>query len=172
MQMAIRAERPADLGPIAAVTRKAFRDHPFSQLTEHRIVRALREAGALTLSLGATSDATVVGYVVVPPVALDGRDDAWCGLGPVSEWPAHRRRGVGSMLIHDGLARLRARGAQGCGAQGDPLYYRRFGFARHSPLRLPGVPADHFMALAFAAALPTETVTYHPASAVAPNTAA
>ncbi len=50
MQMAIRAKRPADLGSIEAVTRAAFRDHPFSQQTGHLIVRTLHAAGALTLS--------------------------------------------------------------------------------------------------------------------------
>jgi putative acetyltransferase len=48
--MASRAERPADLGSIEAVTRAAFRDYRFSRQTEHLIVRALRAAGALTLS--------------------------------------------------------------------------------------------------------------------------
>jgi putative acetyltransferase len=164
--MAIRAERPADLGPIAAVTRAAFRDHPFSQQTEHRIVRALREAGALTLSLVATIDVTMVGHVAFSPVTVDGRDEGWYGPGPVSVWPERQRRSIGSALIRAGLAGLRAQGAQGCVVLGDPRYYRRFGFAPHPPLQLPGAPADHFKALAFAAALPAGTAAYRPAAAV------
>jgi putative acetyltransferase len=135
-------------------------------------VRALGAAGALTLSLVATSGEVVVGQVAFSPVTVDGRNEGWYGLGPVSVWLAQQRRGIGSALIRDGLARLRAQGAQGCVALGDPLYYRRVGFAPPAPLRLLGVPADHFMALAFAATLPTGTVAYHPAFAVAPDDAA
>ncbi|AUB85238.1 GNAT family N-acetyltransferase [Candidatus Thiodictyon syntrophicum] len=99
--MAIRAERPADLGSIEAVTRAAFRDHPFSQQTGHLIVRTLHAAGALTLSLEATIEGAVVGRVAFSPVTVDGRDDGWYRLGPASVWPAQQRRGIGSALIRD-----------------------------------------------------------------------
>ena len=119
-QMAIRAEQPADCGSIGAITRAAFRDHPFSQQTEHRIVRALRAADALSLSLVATIDEAVVGHAAFSPITVDGRDEGWFGLGPVSVWPNRQRRGIGSALIRDGLARLCAQGAQGLRGVGRP----------------------------------------------------
>jgi putative acetyltransferase len=88
----------------------------------------------LTLSLVATIDGAVVGHLAFSPVTLDGRDEAWYGLAPVSGWPQRQRCGIGSALIPDGLARLRAQGTRGCVVLGDTLYYRHFGFAPHSPL--------------------------------------
>jgi len=38
------------VGAVAGIMIGVFRDHPFSRQTEHRIVRALRAVGALTLS--------------------------------------------------------------------------------------------------------------------------
>jgi len=54
-------------------------------------------------------------------------------------------------------------GAAGCVVLGDPAYYRRFGFAVQPGLVLPGVPADHFMALPFGPARPQGAVAYHAA---------
>jgi len=38
---------------------------------------------------------------------VDGRDAGWYGLGQVSVCPERQRRGIGSAVIRDGLARLR-----------------------------------------------------------------
>ncbi len=70
---------------------------------------------------------TVVGHLAFFPVTLDRQDAGWYGLAPGSVSPAHQRRGSGSALIRDGLACLRAPGAQDCVVRGDPLYNRRFG---------------------------------------------
>src|SRR3546814_17606071 len=55
-------------------------------------------------------------------------------------------QGVGSMLVVEGLARLRGRGAAGCVVLGEPHYYRRFGFGPDASLVLPDVPPASFMA--------------------------
>jgi hypothetical protein len=60
--MAIRAEQPADGGPLSAVTCAVFRNHPCSRRTEQRSGRARRGAGALTRSLVVTLGVTVVGH--------------------------------------------------------------------------------------------------------------
>jgi putative acetyltransferase len=78
-------------------------------------------------SLVVTIDVTVVGHLAFSPVTLERRDEGWYGLDPGSVSPAHQRRGSGSALIRDSLARRRAPGAQGCVVRGDPLYNRRFG---------------------------------------------
>jgi putative acetyltransferase len=101
---------------------------PFSRQTEHQIVRGLREAGALKLSLVATMDGRVVGHVAFSPVMVGAQDPGWWGIGPVSVAPAHQRSGIGSSLIRSGLRRLRESGVAGCVVLGDPAHYGRFGF--------------------------------------------
>jgi putative acetyltransferase len=91
LHFVVREETPDDIEPIDAVTRAAFRDHPFSHQTEHLIVRGLREAGALNLSLVATMAGRVVGHVAFSPVTIGAQHSAWCGLGPVSVMPAQQR---------------------------------------------------------------------------------
>lgn len=163
LHLVVRDEAPDDIGPIDVVTRAAFRDHPFSRQTEHLIVRGLREAGALPLSLVATVEGRVVGHVAFSPVTVAAQELPWCGLGPVSVMPAHQRSGIGSALICSGLRRLRERGVAGCVVLGDPGYYGRFGFAPQAGLVYPGPPAEHFMALALDGVVPTGEVRYHPA---------
>lgn len=163
LHFAIREESADDLEAIDVVTRDAFRTHPFSRQTEHRIVRALRAAGALSLSLVATVDGDAIGHAAFSPVSIDGASGVWWGLGPVSVTPVRQRSGVGSALIRRGLRRLAERGVAGCVVLGDPAYYRRLGFGPSGDLRYPGPPADHFMAWAVEGALPAGQVNYHAA---------
>ena len=58
------------------------------------------------------------------------------------------------MLIREGLARLKARGARGCVLVGDPAYYRRFGFRSPTGLVHEGVPPEVFLALPFDGPVP------------------
>jgi len=159
----IRPETPADASAIEALTLAAFRDAEHTSHNEQDIVRALREAGALTLSLVAEMDGVVVGHVAISPVSIADGATGWFGLGPISVRPAQQGTGVGSRLMRAALDQLRAQGAAGCVVLGEPAYYGRFGFRAEPALVFPGVPAMYFQALAFQGALPSGTVTYHPA---------
>jgi putative acetyltransferase len=160
----LRRERPGDFDALDDLIGRAFAGHPQSDGSESRIVRELRAAGALTLSLVAIDDSrAVVGHVAFSPIVLSDATSAWYGLAPVSVEPARQRGGIGSALVREGLARLRALGAAGCVVLGDPAYYGRFGFALRSELVYPHGPADHFQALAFAGPFPRAEVTYHAA---------
>ncbi len=161
--LVIRDEAPGDEAAIDRVTQAAFRDHPFSRQTEHRIVRGLREAAALRLSLVALLDGDVVGHIAFSGVTIGGLDRGWWGLGPVSVLPAHQRAGIGGALVRSGLRRLGERDVPGCVVLGDPAYYRRFGFAPQPALVLPGPPPGHFMAVALSGAVPRGEVSYHAA---------
>ena len=163
----VRDERADDRDAIRSVVAAAFADHPHSQQTEHRIVDALRAADALSLSRVATRDQAVLGHIAFSPIRIDDADGAWYGMGPVAVAPAEQGRGIGRALIEDGLAQLRALGAQGCVVAGDPAYYGRFGFRHEAALRYPGLPPEYFMALALAGAVPAGTVRYHEAFDVA-----
>lgn len=161
--MFIRGETPADVQAIEAVTIAAFRDAPHTSHTEQFIVRALRRAGALTLSLVAEVKGSVVGHVAASPVTISDGSAGWQGLGPLSVQPEHQHRGIGTRLMQEMLSGLRAGGAPGCVLLGEPEWYARFGFGPLPGLLLPGVPPDYFLALPFGTHKPRGTVSYHPA---------
>ena len=165
--MEIRAERPEDAEAIRQVTAAAFAPMPYSAGTEPRIVDALRDAGALTLSLVAEREGRVVGHIAFSPVLIDGQASGWYGLGPVSVAPALQRQGIGDALIREGLQRLKDLGAGGCVLLGDPGYYARFGFETDPRLTYAGGPAEDFQRLTLREPQPTGDVSYHPAFDVA-----
>jgi len=165
MTLTLRPETPADAAAIEAVTRAAFLVHPHSRQTEQFIIRDLRAAGALSLSLVAEEAGRVVGHIAFSPVNLaDGTPD-WYGMGPVSVVPERQGRGIGSALVEAGLARLRKRGARGCLLVGEPAFYGRFGFTPATGLELEGVPPAVFLALSFGAPPPRGKVAFHAAFA-------
>ena len=157
----LRNEIPADVGAITEVTMAAFETLAISQQTEQFVVAALRAAGALTVSLVAEAGGRVIGHIGFSPVVLSDGTPAWYGLGPVSVLPPFQRQGVGRALIQEGLARLKALGAQGCCLVGHPGYYQQFGFRNTQELVLEGVPPEVFFALSFDGHVPRGTVTFH-----------
>lgn len=161
--MDIRDETPADLPAITEVTIAAFKTLAVSNQTEHFIVETLRAAKALTVSLVAEVDGRVVGHIAFSPVTMSDGTPGWYGLGPVSVLPELQRQGIGSALIREGLARLKALGAQGCCLVGHPGYYSRFGFRNVAGLGLEGVPPEAFFTLVFSGPMPRGNVSFHEA---------
>ena len=161
--MIIRTETPQDYDAIKQVNIDAFANHPFSQQTEHLIVAALRDAGALTISLVAEDNGQVVGHIAFSPALIDGNDLNWFTLGPIADAPNRQKQGIGSRLIEAGLEALRQLGANGCLLVGDPAYYLRFGFRHSQSLSVEHVPPEYFMCLPLAGEIPHGAVSHHPA---------
>ena len=162
--MKIRQETSEDAAAIEAVTTAAFLEAPHTDHTEQFIVRALRAACALSLSLVAEDAGEIVGHVAVSPVTISDGSLDWYGLGPISVLPARQGEGIGTALMHAALDALRDRGAEGCVVLGEPAYYGRFGFKAESALVLPGLPAEYFMAVMLGKGeLPAGNVCYHAA---------
>jgi putative acetyltransferase len=157
----IRPEAPEDVAVIEAVTESAFLNARHTDHNEQFILAGLREASALTISLVAEMEGTIVGNVAVSPVSISDGSLGWFGLGPVSVIPKWQGRDIGSQLTREVLKRLSEQGASGCVVHGDPSYYQRFGFANDANLVLPDVPPEYFMALSFRLPTPSGTVTYH-----------
>jgi len=160
--MIIRNEKPTDVEAISEVTRAAFENHPYSRQTEQFIVSALRAANALTVSLVAEIDGKVVGHVAFSPVTISDGSDGWYGLGPVSVLPTCQNQGIGKSLIQEGLALLKALGANGCALVGEPRYYERFGFRNRPELVHEGVPQEYFLALPFCEHELKGVAVFHP----------
>lgn len=159
--MEIRFEQPEDVNAIRTLTTAAFQNAPHSSHNEAAITDALRNAGALTISLVAVDNAEIVGHVAFSPVTISGEQNGWFGLGPVSVHPDRQRQGIGQILIRTGLQHLRSISAQGCVVLGDPVYYSRFGFVSDSNLRYGNIPPEYFQRLAFTNAVPAGEVSYH-----------
>lgn len=159
--MHIRPERRQDALTISQLTTEAFANAPYSGGNEARIVEALRDADAMTLSLVAEEGDRIVGHIAFSPVQIDGRPVDWYGLGPVSVAPDRQGQGIGGALIREGLDGLRRIGARGCVLLGDPAYYGRFGFVSDPGLTYMRYASPYLQRLVLAGDPPSGDVTYH-----------
>jgi putative acetyltransferase len=165
----IRHETASDIDAISEVVYAAFLNHPGhapgTPPNEPRLVKELRAAGALALSLVAEDNGAIVGHIAFSEVLIDGRNVCWYGIGPLAVQPARQRQGIGSALLKQGIAELKERGARGFALAGDPMYYCRFGFAADPELVLEGMPPQYFLVLQLESVREKGTVTYHSAFA-------
>ena len=160
-KIVIRSETDADVSAITKVTVAAFKTLEISNHMEQVIIKVLRAAKALTISLVAEMDGRVVGHIIFSPVTISDGTMNWYGLGPVSVLPEYQRQGIGKALIREGLSRLKDMNAQGCCLVGHPDYYRKFGFKNIPWLVHEGVPQEVFFALSFDGHTPQGTVAFH-----------
>ncbi len=149
MDIIIRSETAADIEAISVITEAAFANHPYSHQTEQFIIKALRAAKAITVSLVAVAGGKVVGHIAFSPVTISDGSAGWYGLGPISVLPELQRRGIGKSLMREGLAAIQALSAKGCMLVGNPDYYQRFGFRNIPELILDNVPPQYFLVLPF-----------------------
>lgn len=161
--MQLRPERPADVDAIHDLTVIAFEPMPFSDGSEAPIIRALRDAGDLTLSIVAEESGEIVGHVAFSPVTVDGADRGWYGLGPVAVRPERQRQGIGRSLVAAGLAQLRARGASGCALIGNPDVYRPMGFVSDGGLTYRDLDPALVQHVVMTAAAPRGELRFAPA---------
>lgn len=159
----IRPEHSGDIQAITVLTEAAFAPTLHSNGTEAQIIHALRQAGELALSLVAIENNKLLGQITFSPVTINGMYDGWYGLGPVSVHPDQQGRGIGSQLIHKGLAQIRSADAKGCVLVGNPAYYSRFGFVGNAGLTYVGLDPNYVQQLAFVGPLQNGELLYSPA---------
>lgn len=158
----LRDEQAGDYDAIYHLTQRAFAPMAFAAGDEQDLINALREAGALTVSLVAEGDGEVVGHIAFSPAyAADGAP-GWYALGPVSVAPEVQGLGIGRLLIEAGLQRLMALNAAGCILTGNPAYYKRFGFVVRADLAPAGEPAEFYMVRPLGDPSPSQVVSFHP----------
>jgi putative acetyltransferase len=132
----IRAEVPEDRAAVWRVNKLAF-----GQAGEADLVDALRDVGAAAVSLVAVEGNQVIGHILFSPVAVEGGDGpAALGLAPMAVLPERQRRGVGSLLVRQGLEACRRLGAGLVVVVGHPEYYPRFGFV---PAKAHGLRCEY-----------------------------
>ena len=163
----IRSEQPADIDAIRELVRLAFTGHPHSRGTEPLIIDALRDDGALELSLVAELEGTVVAHIAFSPAAIGESPSGWFVVGPVAVHPDYQGKGIGRRLIEASLDLMRSREARGCVLVGDPEFYDRFGFRRCPQVTWPGVPAEYVLCLPFGNEEPVGGINFHSAFSAA-----
>lgn len=145
--MIIRPEKPEDIPAIRIVIEQAF-----GRPAEADLVDALRRNGKATISLVAEDDGRVVGHILFSPVTIQSSETELTGVGlaPMAVLPEFQNRGVGSLLVKNGLDRCREAGHSFAVVLGHSHYYPRFGFTPASRFGIKceyEVADEHFMAM-------------------------
>lgn len=143
----IRNELPADVAEIGRIN-----DAAFGQPQEGRIIAALRDTGAVLLSLVAVVDGRLAGHVLFSPATVIRESNGVTGaaLGPMAVLPRYQRQNCGTKLVETGIELLRKAAYPFIVLVGHPEYYPRFGFRPASAFGLRcewDVPDSAFMAL-------------------------
>lgn len=161
--MNIRNERAGDIAAIRRVNQEAF-----GNPAEAAIVDAVRTRAEPIVSLVAEDDETILGHIMFSPVTIEQiATPLIMGLAPMAVVPGRQRQGIGTALVHAGLAECRRLGAVGVVVVGHPEFYPRFGFAPASRYGLRcefEVPDEVFMAMALVEGprrMPGGLIRYH-----------
>lgn len=161
--MLIRYEAPDDFDAIHDLTSTAFKPMPYSDGTEAEIIRRLRVAGDLTISLVVEEGGEILGHVAFSPVTIDGAHGGWFGLGPISVKPERQRQGIGTALIARGLELLKGMGASGCALIGNPDVYRGAGFGSDGQLSYHDLDRRLVQRIVLRGPTPSGTLRFAPA---------
>ncbi|GAJ92195.1 N-acetyltransferase [Agrobacterium rhizogenes] len=161
--MLIRHETPEDVDAIHDLTWTAFKPMPFSDDTEVDILRTLRASGDLAISLVAEEDGKILGHVAFSRVKIDGVDNGWFGLGPISVAPERQRQGIGKALIAKGLELLDGMGASGCALIGNPNVYRHAGFESDGRLTYQDLDTKYVQRFVLRGPIPSGALQFAPA---------
>jgi putative acetyltransferase len=143
MKVDVRSELLADPHDVERVHELAFGSPDLA-----RLVRTIRASAGYRAdrSLVATIDRQIIGHVLLNPVGL--QDDTGIVrpatvIAPLGVLPQWHRKGVGTALMEEAMARLEQVNAPIVILRGDLQYYSRFGFVPAIRHRIrPPFPID------------------------------
>jgi len=130
---------------------REINDNAFGQPEEGRIVDKIRKACDEIISLVAVDGEKVVGHIFFSPADINnaGKIINGIGLAPMAVHPDHRNKGIGSLLVKEGINKVTASGFPFIIVLGHENYYPRFGFETASRYGIKpqweGVPDEAFM---------------------------
>ena len=148
----IRKEKKEDYGQIRMVNNRAFGQHG-----EGRIVNKIRRSCREIVSLVAALDDKIVGHIFFSPAIIKIPTGIitgvikGMGLAPMAVLPEFQNKGIGSMLVTEGLEKIKYAKYPFVIVLGHKKYYPRFGFQRGLEFGLRSqwhwVPDEAFMAM-------------------------
>jgi putative acetyltransferase len=123
----IRTEESKDYAIV-----KAINDRAFNGENEGILVEAIRNSVYFVpeLCLVAVKDGEVIGHILFSIVSIQTEDGdvPTLALAPMAVNPDYQNKGVGSMLVTDGLKRAEQMGYEHVVVLGHPAFYPKFGF--------------------------------------------
>ena len=121
----LRPETPDDQAAIFGVVSLAFKNS-----SEAKLVDMIRQRNNSRLATVACSGELIVGYALASPLTFEPSNNLTClGIAPVAVTPARQGENIGSKLMFQIIRLAREQNVDALFLLGDPLYYRRFGFA-------------------------------------------
>ncbi|WP_163103018.1 GNAT family N-acetyltransferase [Peribacillus alkalitolerans] len=147
--MNIRTETPNDYKEVFHLNYLAFENRE----DESKLIERIRESEDFIpeLTLVAEDHGEIVGHIMFSNAKIiNGHEETEViALGPVAVSPDCQKKGIGGLLIKEGLRRSKEMGFRLVFLIGHPTYYPRFGFkpAGHFGFQLKQfqVPEDVFM---------------------------
>jgi putative acetyltransferase len=139
--MKTRTERVSDYDEVFQLNYLAFKNRE----DESRLIERIRlsEQFIPKLSLVSEENNHIVGHALFSKAeVIDGeKNHDVIVLAPVAVLPSHQKKGIGSILIQEGLKRCTALGCDFVFLIGHPTYYPKFGF---KPARKYGFELKQF----------------------------
>ena len=129
---------------------RAINAAAFGRLDEADLVDKLRRDRYALISLVAVLEGRIVGHIMFSRMWINSASGqvSAVALAPVAVLPEHQRKGIGGLMIRQGLELLRGRGERIVIVVGHPGYYPGFGFSRDkASLLVSPFRAEAFMAL-------------------------
>lgn len=129
----IREEKPEDFDRIYRLIEEAFKTAKVADGDEQDYAAKLREGESYIqqLALVAEVDGGIVGHIMFSRTAIEDKEGTRLPalmIAPLSVLLENRSRGIGGMLLREGLSRAKELGYGTAFLAGDPAYYGRFGF--------------------------------------------
>ena len=123
----IRTETIHDFKAIYDINQKAF-----GQNDESELINKLRQSDAFIpgLSLVAQKGEKLVGHILFTRIYIVSKDERYpsLALAPMSVLPEFQKQGIGKLLIHEGLDKVKSLGESSVIVLGHEHYYPKFGF--------------------------------------------
>jgi putative acetyltransferase len=125
----VRTESKSDYPQVYQVNKQAFGGRE----AEPKLVETIRQSPGFIpeLSLVAVEEGQVVGHILFSLIEVEtssGRMEA-ISLAPMAVLPRHQNQRIGSLLVREGLERVRQLGYPFVIVLGHPDFYPRFGFS-------------------------------------------
>lgn len=127
--MNIRIANNTDREEIHEIHLCAFDDKENEIVANLAIALLSETSSPKTITLVASTDDILVGYVAFSPLRLKANKQFFGYiLAPLAIKPEYQQKGIGSKLVKEGLKQLKQQDIAIVFVYGDPKYYGRFGF--------------------------------------------